>query len=156
MPILVLFLTSPTLPLSDLDEYAETIVAQRISMVAGVSEVQVFGQAKYAVRVQVDPNELAARQIGLNEIDAALRNWNVNLPTGTLYGPHTLLQHSGQRPVDAGRRIPPHHRGLPERRSGPPQRRGPRDRQHAGRQELRRDLTAASSGRRACAASTSR
>ena len=98
MPILVLFLNSPTLPLSDVDEYAETTVAQRISMVAGVSEVQVFGQAKYAVRVQVDPNELAARQIGLNEIDAALRNWNVNLPTGTLYGPHTSynIQVNGQ------------------------------------------------------------
>ena len=75
--------------LSDLDEYAETMVAQRISMVDGVAQVQVFGSAKYAVRVQVDPNKLAARGIGLNEIDAALRNWNVNIPTGTLYGPHT-------------------------------------------------------------------
>src|SRR5947209_3540589 len=89
MPIFNLFLTSPTMRISDLDEYAETMVAQRISMVEGVAQVQVFGAAKYAVRVQVDPNQLAARQIGLNEVDAALRNWNVNLPTGTLYGPHT-------------------------------------------------------------------
>src|ERR1017187_8824407 len=88
-PIINLFLTSPVMRLSDLDEYAETMVAQRISMVDGVSQVQVFGAAKYAVRVQVDPNELAAKGIGLNEIDAALRNWNVNLPTGTLYGPNT-------------------------------------------------------------------
>jgi hydrophobic/amphiphilic exporter-1 (mainly G- bacteria), HAE1 family len=88
-PILSIFLTSPTMRLSDLDEYAETMVAQRISMVSGVAQVMVYGAAKYAVRVQVDPNELAARQIGLNEIDAALKNWNVNLPTGTLYGPHT-------------------------------------------------------------------
>src|SRR5215471_3155859 len=87
-PIIRLFLTSPTMRLSDLDEYAETMLAQRISMVEGVAQVQVFGSTKYAVRVQVDPNELAARQIGLNEIDSALRNWNVNLPTGTLYGPH--------------------------------------------------------------------
>ena len=86
-PILSFFVTSPTLRLSDLDEYAETMVAQRISMVDGVAQVQVFGSAKYAVRVQVDPNKLAARGIGLNEVDAALRNWNVNLPTGTLYGP---------------------------------------------------------------------
>jgi HAE1 family hydrophobic/amphiphilic exporter-1 len=88
-PILSIFLTSPTLRLSDLDEYAETMVAQRISMVSGVAQVMVYGSAKYAVRVQVDPNELAARQIGLNEVDDALKNWNVNLPTGTLYGPHT-------------------------------------------------------------------
>ncbi len=97
-PIITLFLTSPTMRLSDLDEYAETMVAQRISMVDGVSQVQVFGAAKYAVRVQVDPNQLAAKQIGLNEIDAALQSWNVNLPTGTLYGPHTSynVQANGQ------------------------------------------------------------
>ncbi len=89
-PILSIFLTSPTMRLSDLDEYAESMVAQRISMVEGVSEVMVYGSAKYAVRVQVDPNLLAARQIGINEVDAALHNWNVNLPTGTLYGPKTF------------------------------------------------------------------
>ncbi len=96
--ILSIFLTSPTLRLSDLDEYAETTVAQRISMVSGVAQVQVFGAAKYAVRVQVDPNRLAARQIGLDEIDSALKNWNVNIPTGTLYGPHTAytIQANGQ------------------------------------------------------------
>ena len=97
-PIISLFLTSPTMRLSDLDEYAETMVAQRISMVDGVAQVQVFGAAKYAVRVRVDPNQLATRQIGLNEIDAALRNWNVNIPTGTLFGPHTSynVQVNGQ------------------------------------------------------------
>ena len=96
--ILSIFLTSPTLRLSDLDEYAETMVAQRISMVSGVAQVQVFGSAKYAVRVQVDPNRLAARQIGLDEVDTALTNWNVNIPTGTLYGPHTAytIQANGQ------------------------------------------------------------
>src|SRR6478672_4366450 len=88
-PIISLFLTSPTMRLSDLDEYAESMMAQRISMVDGVAQVQVFGAAKYAVRVQVDPNELASRQIGLNEVDQAIRNWNVNVPTGTLYGPTT-------------------------------------------------------------------
>jgi hydrophobic/amphiphilic exporter-1 (mainly G- bacteria), HAE1 family len=96
--ILSIFLTSPTLRLSDLDEYAETMVAQRISMVSGVAQVQVFGSAKYAVRVQVDPNRLAARQIGLNEVDSAITNWNVNIPTGTLYGPHSAytIQANGQ------------------------------------------------------------
>src|SRR4029077_4466326 len=91
-PIISLFLTSPTMRLSDVDEYAETMLAQRISMVSGVAQVQVFGSAKYAVRVQVDPNELASRQIGLNEIDQALKNWNVNIPTGTLYGDKTAYQ----------------------------------------------------------------
>ncbi len=86
-PIIFLFISSPTMPLSDVDEYAETMVAQRISMVEGVAQVQVFGSTKYAVRVQVDPNVLASRGIGLNEVDAALRNWNVNIPTGTLFGP---------------------------------------------------------------------
>ncbi len=97
-PIISLFLTSPTMRLSDLDEYAETMLAQRISMVEGVAQVQVYGSAKYAVRIQVDPNELATRGIGLNEIDQALRDWNVNVPTGTLYGPHTAynVQVNGQ------------------------------------------------------------
>jgi HAE1 family hydrophobic/amphiphilic exporter-1 len=117
MPILSLFLTSPTMRLSDLDEYAETMVAQRISMVDGVSQVQVFGSAKYAVRVQVDPNELVARGIGLNEVDAALRNWNVNIPTGTLHGPHTAynLQVNGQlmRAVDYRPLIVTYRNGAP-------------------------------------------
>src|ERR1051326_7360367 len=84
--IISIFLTSPTMRLSDLDEYAEQLVAKDISMVSGVAQVQVFGATKYAVRVQVDPNILAARKIGLNEINFALQNWNVNLPTGTLFG----------------------------------------------------------------------
>jgi hydrophobic/amphiphilic exporter-1 (mainly G- bacteria), HAE1 family len=97
-PILFLAVTSPTLPLYKLDEYAETTIAQRISMVSGVAQVNVWGSAKYAVRVQVDPDKLAAKQIGINEIDQALQNWNVNVPTGTLYGPFTAynVQASGQ------------------------------------------------------------
>jgi HAE1 family hydrophobic/amphiphilic exporter-1 len=85
-PILMLNLTSNTLPLSALDDYAETMIAPRISMVAGVSQVVVQGASKYAVRVQLDPDKLHAQQIGLNEIDNALQNWNVNLPTGQLFG----------------------------------------------------------------------
>src|SRR5436190_4170582 len=85
-PILMLAVTSPTLPMWKLDEYAETTIAQRISMINGVGQVSVWGTAKYAVRVQVDPDKLAARRIGLNEIDQALQGWNVNLPTGTLHG----------------------------------------------------------------------
>jgi HAE1 family hydrophobic/amphiphilic exporter-1 len=86
-PILMLNLTSNTLPLSALDDYAEAMIAPRISMVSGVSQVQVQGASKYAVRVQIDPDKLHAQHIGLNEVDQALQNWNVNLPTGQLFGP---------------------------------------------------------------------
>src|SRR5712691_10040453 len=81
-----LALLSNTVPMSVLDDYAETVIAPRISQVSGVSQVQVWGSAKYAVRVQVDPDKLRAQQIGLNEVDQALQNWNVNLPTGQLFG----------------------------------------------------------------------
>src|ERR1039457_889387 len=97
-PILYIALTSPTLPLWTLDEYAETRIAQRISMISGVAQVQVQGAQKYAVHVQMDPHALASRQIGINEIEAALKNWNVNLPTGAIIGPQRAftLQASGQ------------------------------------------------------------
>ena len=86
-PILYLALTSTTLPLPTLDEYAETFLAQRLSTVSGVAQVQVFGSAKYAVRIQVDPKALAARGIGLDEVTAAVSAGNPNLPTGILWGP---------------------------------------------------------------------
>jgi hydrophobic/amphiphilic exporter-1 (mainly G- bacteria), HAE1 family len=97
-PILYLALGSPTLKLSDVDEYAETLMAQRISMVSGVAQVQVYGSQKYAVRVRFDPKELASRQIGIDEATQAVQAGNVNLPTGTLYGAHQAftLQANGQ------------------------------------------------------------
>jgi hydrophobic/amphiphilic exporter-1 (mainly G- bacteria), HAE1 family len=85
-PILQISLTSDTLEMSKVDLYAEDIMAPRLSMVNGVSQVNVQGSAKYAVRVQVDPTRLQAQQIGINEVDLALQNWNVNLPTGQLFG----------------------------------------------------------------------
>src|SRR5579862_8436867 len=85
-PIMFLGLTSDLVPMYTLDDYAETMIAPRISMVSGVSQVQVQGAQKYAVRVQVDPNKLHAQGIGINEINQALQNWNVNLPTGQLFG----------------------------------------------------------------------
>jgi hydrophobic/amphiphilic exporter-1 (mainly G- bacteria), HAE1 family len=85
-PILYLALTSPTLPLSSVNEYADTMIAQRISMISGVAQVQVFGFQKYAVRIQLDPKSLASRGIGIDEVAAAVERGNVNLPTGTLYG----------------------------------------------------------------------
>ena len=96
--IIFLAVTSDSMRMSDLDEYAEMMIASRISMVAGVAQVNVFGAAKYAVRVQIDPTKLAARRIGINEVQDAIQKWNVNIPNGTLYGPHTSynIQTNGQ------------------------------------------------------------
>src|SRR5437016_2117725 len=97
-PILYLALTSESLPLWTLDEYAETRVAQRISMITGVAQVQVLGAQKFAVHAQMDPHAMAARGVGINEVETALKSWNVNLPTGTINGPKRAftLQASGQ------------------------------------------------------------
>ena len=81
-----------------MDEYAETLMAERISMISGVAQVQVYGAQKYAVRVQFDPKVLAARRIGIDEAMQAIQQANVNLPTGTLYGTHKafVVQATGQ------------------------------------------------------------
>ena len=85
-PILYFALRSTSLPLSQLDEYAETFLAQRISMVSGVAAVQVYGSQKYAVRIQLDPQAMATRKIGIDEVTDAVGTGNVNLPTGVLWG----------------------------------------------------------------------
>ncbi len=97
-PILYLYLYSSTLPLSKVDEYAETFLGQRLSIVNGVAQVQVYGSQKNAVRVQLDPNELATRGIGLDQIQTALQQGNVNLATGSLSGKYQnyTLQANGQ------------------------------------------------------------
>ena len=98
-PILYLALSSPTMKLSDVDEAAETTIAQNVSMVSGVAQVLVFGAQKYAMRAQLDPSALASRHIGIDEVSAALQSGNTNLPTGTLYGQnHTFtILSNGQR-----------------------------------------------------------
>ena len=97
-PILFLALTSTTLPLSTVDEYAETLLGQQISMVPGVAQVGVFGSMKYAVRIQVNPAQLAARRIGIDEVLQSIQSANVNMPMGTLYGAHNAfnIQSNGQ------------------------------------------------------------
>jgi HAE1 family hydrophobic/amphiphilic exporter-1 len=97
-PVLFLSLTSETLPLYTVDEYAETLLAQRISMASGVSRVTVYGSQKYAVRVQVNPDSLSARGIGIDEVAGAIQRNNVNLPTGKLYGARQAftVQSNGQ------------------------------------------------------------
>jgi HAE1 family hydrophobic/amphiphilic exporter-1 len=97
-PILYVAMTSKQVPLWQLDEYAETRIAQRVSMISGVAQVQVLGAQKYAVHVQMDPHQLASHKVGINEIQTALQGWNVNLPTGQITGPQRAftLQASGQ------------------------------------------------------------
>src|SRR5580700_10884516 len=97
-PILTLALTSDVVPLSTLDEYGEITIAQRLSMVGGVAQVLVYGTQKYAVRLQMDPSQLATRGIALEDVATAVVAQNVNLPTGVLWGPKTALtvQATGQ------------------------------------------------------------
>ncbi len=90
-PVLFLNLKSSLVPLSVVDEYAQTVVAQRISMISGVAQVTVYGSQKYAVRIQLDPKALASRGLGIDEVSNAIINGNVNLPTGALSGKHQAL-----------------------------------------------------------------
>ena len=87
-PILAMAIYSETLPLSTMDAFGEEVLAQRISQINGVAQVNVFGQAKYAVRAQLDPNLLASRNISIDDVADALGKHNVNLPTGILWGQH--------------------------------------------------------------------
>jgi HAE1 family hydrophobic/amphiphilic exporter-1 len=97
-PIVYLAMSSPTLPLSDVDNYAENLLAEQISQINGVAQVSVFGSQQYAVRIQVDPNKLAAYGLGIDQVLQAVQAGNVNQPLGTLYGKHQAftVQASGQ------------------------------------------------------------
>jgi HAE1 family hydrophobic/amphiphilic exporter-1 len=97
-PVLFLAMSSATLPLSQVDDYAENLLAQRISMINGVAQVGVFGPQQFAVRVQVDPNKLAAYGLGIDQVEQAVAAGNVNQPLGTLYGAHQsfTIQANGQ------------------------------------------------------------
>ncbi len=85
-PVLYISLSSEVLPLSTVDKYAETQLAQRLSMVNGVAQVNVFGSQKYAVRALLNPESLSAKGIGIDEVADAIAQGNSNLPTGNLYG----------------------------------------------------------------------
>jgi hydrophobic/amphiphilic exporter-1 (mainly G- bacteria), HAE1 family len=97
-PILYLYLYSDTLPISTVNDYAEVTISQPISSIAGVAQVNIFGQKQYAVRVQLDPNALASKGIGLDDVRSAIQQGNVSLPTGSLSGDHKsyLIQANGQ------------------------------------------------------------
>lgn len=90
-PIFYLTMSSATQPMSVVNEYADNVIAPRISMIGGVAQVSVYGAKKYAVRVQLDPKALAGRDVGLEEVADAIDRSNVSLPTGTLYGEFTAM-----------------------------------------------------------------
>jgi HAE1 family hydrophobic/amphiphilic exporter-1 len=120
-PVLNVALTSGTLKLSDVDEYAETFIAPSISTVNGVALVQIFGAFKYSPRIQLDPQALATRRIGIDDVESALANGNVNLPTGTLWGPQRAptVQTQGQlfKAADYSKLIVAYRNGSPVRLS---------------------------------------
>ena len=97
-PVLYIAMSSPTLPLSTVDNYAENMLAEQISQVNGVAQVSVYGSQQYAVRVQVNPDKLAAFDLGIDQVEQAVEAHNVNQPLGTLYGKHQAftVQANGQ------------------------------------------------------------
>ncbi len=106
--ILFVSATSSTLPLSKVDEYAQTVIAQQLSQLPGVAQVEVYGSQKFAVRVQVDPVAAAARNISLDDIRRVIAQTNSNAPVGTLYGPKqntTLLATSAMRRAEEYRGV---------------------------------------------------
>ena len=97
-PIAMYSFSTDQMSRTELNEYVETFVGQRLSTVTGVAQVQVYGSAKYAVRVQLDPGALVARGIGIDEVQQAIQAGNSNLPGGVLMGPSQsfTIQASGQ------------------------------------------------------------
>ena len=136
-PILYLALSSPTLPLSQVDEYAETYLGERISMISGVAQVQVYGAQKYAVRVQVDPQALASRGIGIDEVAERHRQRQCESADRNALRRQPGVHGSGQRPVDRRRRLSPVDRRLSQRLAGAPERYRQRARQRSGQQGRR-------------------
>lgn len=90
-PILILALTSPSLSLSELTNYAEHLISPSLSTLDGVAQVNIFGIKRYAVRVRVMPDALAARNISLDELSASIKAANANTPVGTLDGDKQTL-----------------------------------------------------------------
>jgi hydrophobic/amphiphilic exporter-1 (mainly G- bacteria), HAE1 family len=120
-PVLFLALTSDTLERSAVDEYAETYIAPSVSTVNGVALVQIYGQFKYAPHIQLDPEALATRRIGIDDVENALTNGNVNLPTGTIWGSQRAptVQTQGQlyNAADYSKLIVAYRNGSPVRLS---------------------------------------
>ncbi|HEV2551052.1 MAG TPA: efflux RND transporter permease subunit [Stellaceae bacterium] len=120
-PVIYLSLNSETLPLYQVDEFAETLLAEQIGTLPGVAQVQVFGAQKFAVRIQVDPAALAAKGLSFDDLIAAVAGANSNTPVGTLDGPHQsfTIEATGTLPHAADYRpvIVAYRNGAPVRLS---------------------------------------
>ena len=98
-PVLLISLRSPSLPQAELQDYAEHLISPTLSTIDGVAQVNIYGAKRFAVRVRVEPAALAARNIGLDELSAALKAANVNTPAGTFEGPQqTLVLQANKQP----------------------------------------------------------
>ena len=137
-PVVLLAVRSSTLPISVVDEYAETVLAQQITQLPGVSNVEVYGAQKYATRVQVDPVAAAARNVSLDDIRKVLAATNSNSPVGTLYGPESERHAGGDQRDAQGGGISQCDRRLAQRRSG--QAGGNRERYRQRREQSGREL----------------
>ena len=153
-PVIFLALTSPSMPLSDLNSFAENLISPTLSTLAGVAQVNINGQKSFAVRVRVSPEALAARNLTLDDIASALRSANANTPVGTLEGPRQTLtiqanrqlrQRRGVRQPDRG------HRARRQRRCGC--RRGRRSKTAWSRSRPQAGPTANAPSRCRCSAS---
>ncbi|WP_374604848.1 efflux RND transporter permease subunit [Niveibacterium sp.] len=98
-PILIMALTAPSLSLAQLNDYTDNLVAPALSTIEGVAQVSNFGQKKFAVRVQADPDKLAARGLTLDQLASAIHDANTNTPLGVLRGPAQTLT------IDANRQL---------------------------------------------------
>jgi hydrophobe/amphiphile efflux-1 (HAE1) family protein len=118
-PILILGLTSASMPLTQLDQFADLNIAQRISTLTGVGQVLIFGEQKYAPTIQINPLALAARGIGIDDVATAVTSTTANLPVGTLQGPTQSYQigTNGQLflPNQIARSIVAYRNGAPVR-----------------------------------------
>ena len=133
-PVLYVSMRSDTMPLSTVDDYAETVLAPQISQLPGVAQVLVYGAQKFAVRVQVDPVAAAARNISLDDIRTVVAKANSSTPVGTLQGKKQTVTLLATGAMRARGRLPRRRRGLSQRRAGQAQRSRARDRQRRERQ----------------------
>ena len=99
-PIIFLSLTSPSMSLSDLNSFAENLISPTLSTISGVAQVQINGQKKYAVRVRINSEALAARNLTVDDIASALNSANANSPIGTLEGPRQTLTIEANRQLN--------------------------------------------------------
>ena len=161
-PILTLALTSDEVPLSTLDEFGETTIAQRLSMVGGVAQVLVYGAQKYAVRLQLDPGQLATRGIALEDVATAITQSERQHADRRAVRAEDGAHGAGDRPARQRGAVQRHHRRVSERRAGAPRRDRPHHRRRAEQQDgelvqrRARRSCSRSSGSRARTPSTSR